>query len=448
MANPPATAQGIGVTPAILSLGNHALPRRRCCLWRAIVLAAFVFGAPALGQETADLLSKALELVRQVEHSASAPLMDAQHIQMLQQALQMTREAPNHRLQGHRVLAQQAIRDAIAGIRSADPVKAAAGLHTAEIELSTSVSLAGAAEAANMPTKSVPIASTPGGSLPAAIEPLPQVLRPAGEIADVASPGVTPEMEAAFLVKYKAALGEQSPDAFLALFATDSQMDPKAKDAVKGFELLGFALDSSHSIQTCAFIPVPADQLNKPTEIDGKMYGDYLPPVIALKITFGAEAHPSPGGDVVGATVPLCLQNNQLMLVGTREIPGAVPPPVKKSFNFGLTPNIRQAPGKEDPLDFGSLDEFLSSLKQPRLQILASGKTPLVYYAVCRVGPNGASVPASDSPSAETWKWASGGFDSRTCRTPRAWKPGVSPGFRASHPADRATGESKCGCSR
>jgi tetratricopeptide (TPR) repeat protein len=116
----------------------------RHCLSVALFSSTLVFCSPAFGQDTTDMLSKALDHVHQVENPSGNTPTDAQRIDLLTQAIKMAQEAPNHRLQGHRVLAIQAIRNAIAEIRSGDPdKKAAAYLRTADTELSISVSLAG-----------------------------------------------------------------------------------------------------------------------------------------------------------------------------------------------------------------------------------------------------------------------------------------------------------------
>jgi tetratricopeptide (TPR) repeat protein len=100
--------------------------------------------ASALGQETDDLLNQALLLVRQVEDPGKTPLSDDKRIALLNRAISQAQKAPNHRLQGHRVLAIQAIRSAIAEIQSGDSThKAARDLQTAETELGISISLAG-----------------------------------------------------------------------------------------------------------------------------------------------------------------------------------------------------------------------------------------------------------------------------------------------------------------
>lgn len=119
------------------------------------------------------MMSKALDLVHQVENPTGNHPTDAQRIDLLTQAITMAQEAPNHRLKGHRVLAIQAIRSAIADIRAGDPDhKATTYLQTADTELSTSVSLANAAESPGHPSNasvtspSVPMSSTNGAPSP------------------------------------------------------------------------------------------------------------------------------------------------------------------------------------------------------------------------------------------------------------------------------------------
>jgi ankyrin repeat protein len=223
----------------------------------------------------------------------------------------------------------------------------------------------------------------------------PQSQEPAApSVAAVPPPGVTPEMEQAFLTKYEAASKKQDPDAFFALVASDPNMDAKTKESFKGMLTLGFLLDSSNLNRTYSFVPVPPGQPDKPTQLDGKMYDDYLPAVVELKITFGkpAQASSNEPSATGPTTLPLCIQDHQLMMVGLKEIPGAVPPPaVDKSANFGIEPNLRKVSDKgkwEDRDAFTSLDEFLASLKQPSVGILASGEAKFEYYAICRIAPN------------------------------------------------------------
>jgi tetratricopeptide (TPR) repeat protein len=124
----------------------------RSRLLATIITAALTLCPPLFGQETTDLLSKALDLVHQVESPTGTPPTDAQRIDLLTQAIERAQEAPNHRLKGHRVLAIEAIRSAIAEIKSGDPDhKAGAYLHSAETELETSVSLARAVQSSDVP---------------------------------------------------------------------------------------------------------------------------------------------------------------------------------------------------------------------------------------------------------------------------------------------------------
>jgi len=541
------------------------------------------------------MLGKALDIVRQVEQPADKPLTDAQRIDLLNQAITTAQEAPNHRLQGHRVLAIQAIRGAIAEIRGGDPNhQAVTYLHTADTELSTSISLASAASTADAkastPTSTtnttvvVPLAST--SSAPASLEaaaragdldkvkellqtnpnllfstgdgeftplvaaawsdhkdvvefllanhadinvqdslhmtalshaasdghkemaefllankadpnigdssgltplfqashmgrkemvelllahgadvnakgkegsfwagdtplyiaacnglvevakvllahgadvnakghdgltPLEIAVKnhhdtaevPENDVADLLrppakeSPGhvlasippeVTPEMEQAFLTKYKTGLEKQDIDGLFSLFAMDANVDSKAKESFKGMFLFSLAITTSNPNRTYSFVPLPPGQKNEPTQILGKMYDPYLPAVVGLKITFGKPDHtpsatePAATGDTI---IPLCVQDQQLMMVGLKEIPGAVPPPaVDKAANFGIEPNLRKVSDKvewENGNAFTSLNEFLASLKQPAVQVLDSGESMYEYYAICRIAPN------------------------------------------------------------
>jgi len=81
----------------------------RCCIIAAIVSATLTFCSPVFGQDTSDVLVKALDFVHQVESPSGNPQTDAQRIDLLTQAITMAQEAPDHRLMGHRVLAIQAI---------------------------------------------------------------------------------------------------------------------------------------------------------------------------------------------------------------------------------------------------------------------------------------------------------------------------------------------------
>jgi hypothetical protein len=136
----------------------------------AFAAVAAVCSAPAFGQGTGDVLSQALDLVRQAEKPTGNPPADAQRIDVLTQAIKLAQEAPNHRLKGHRVLAIQAIRSAITEIRAGDPShQATTYLHTADMELETSISLAQGSEPApslQTPPNPQPATSTNGAPAP------------------------------------------------------------------------------------------------------------------------------------------------------------------------------------------------------------------------------------------------------------------------------------------
>jgi tetratricopeptide (TPR) repeat protein len=116
----------------------------RPCRWVFVYLSiAIAITTPVFSQDTSEMLSKALDLVRQVEAATGSSPTDAQKINLLTQAITEAQQAPNHRLKGHRVLAIQAIRSAIAEIGNGDSShQAQTNLHTADEELSTSISLA------------------------------------------------------------------------------------------------------------------------------------------------------------------------------------------------------------------------------------------------------------------------------------------------------------------
>jgi ankyrin repeat protein len=136
-------------TETKLTVRNKSMntPFIGCILLTAFITFSAGWSSPALGQDTDDMLGKALDLVHQVENPAGNPPTDAQRIDLLTQAITLAQEAPNHRLKGHRVLAIQAIRGAITEIQGGDANhQAAVYLHTADAELTTSISLAKADE--------------------------------------------------------------------------------------------------------------------------------------------------------------------------------------------------------------------------------------------------------------------------------------------------------------
>lgn len=323
-------------------------------------------------------MKKALDLVHQVENPTGNPLSEAQRIDLLTQALTLAKEAPNHRLKGHRVQAIQNIKAALAAIQGGDADhKAIDYIHAADTELTAAVAIS-----SNSKISSSDVA-----------DQLRSPNRQSTSDANAALPaGVTTEMEQAFLGKFKAALEEKTPDAYFSLIANDPNIDPKTMEEIKGWEVFGAALAASNPNRTYAFVPVTPGQQSQPTEFSGKMYDAYLPAVVALKITFAIPDHPAPKDLAVKeTTIPLGIKNNQLMMIGVKEIIGAVPPPFDKSKNFGIKPNKRKIDSDEefDNADnFVSLGEFLSGLKQPSVKVIASGESELVYWAVCRVPPN------------------------------------------------------------
>lgn len=94
--------------------------------------------ATAQGEDAVGMLKQAIDLVHQVPGAAG----DDQRQALLGQALQLTREAPERRLQGHRVAAVQALQRAFDKIRGGDPGHGADDLRQAEAELNAALSLA------------------------------------------------------------------------------------------------------------------------------------------------------------------------------------------------------------------------------------------------------------------------------------------------------------------
>ncbi len=222
----------------------------------------------------------------------------------------------------------------------------------------------------------------------------PPAKESAADVIAALPPGITPEMEQEFLTRYKAVLEKKDPDALFSLVATDPNMDPKAKESFRGFILLSLAMVVSNPNRTYSFVLSPSAKKDELTQFNGKMYDAYLPAVIALKITFGKPDHLSSTEAIAtgDSTIPLGIQDHRLMIVGLKEVPGAVPPPaVDKAANFGVEPNLRKLSDKaesEGEDGFTSLHEFLASLKQPGVEILDSGEGKFEYYAVCRIAPN------------------------------------------------------------
>jgi hypothetical protein len=93
-------------------------PRIRRRLLSALCLAAFFsLAAPLFGDETRDMLIQAFSLTR----LAAQPEHRAEQVQLLTQALELTRQIPDHHLRGHRALAAEAMRAALLGIKNGAP---------------------------------------------------------------------------------------------------------------------------------------------------------------------------------------------------------------------------------------------------------------------------------------------------------------------------------------
>jgi hypothetical protein len=212
-------------------------------------------------------------------------------------------------------------------------------------------------------------------------------------------PGVTAAMEQDFLARYEAALktarAAKDPSGlkdYDALYANDPALDPKVKKAFEDLAVFGAAMDSMGAHPTYAFVaPEPEGKgEDKPLTLAGKVCTDFLPAVVELKTTF-AKPDPPVAGQLTpdGSSHPLCLQNGRLMLIGVKVVPGAVPPPLDNpADNYGLTPNHLKEGDTDDEQDFASLEKFLAALRQPNVEVLASGQCDYVYYAICRIKPD------------------------------------------------------------
>jgi hypothetical protein len=221
--------------------------------------------------------------------------------------------------------------------------------------------------------------------------------------ANTLPPGVTVAMEQDFLARYEAVMkavkaAKETKDqsaltSYYALFAMAPSVPPEGRKAFEDLSVIALGMNAMGGEPSYAFIPL---QLDDKTSGDGlltlagKVYTGYLPPVVSLKTTFAAPEHPDPNAvTTTGSTLPLCVENGRLMLIGIKPVPGAVPPPLDNpAENFGLTPNHLREGDTNDDQDFASLDKFLAALKQPKVQVLDSGQNDYVYYAICRVDPD------------------------------------------------------------
>ena len=111
-------------------------------LYVAIMSAFLSFSAPVFGQDT-DMLNKAFDLVHQAWNPGGDPPSDDQRTDLLNQALKLAQDAPQHNVAGHRVKAILDIKAALAAIKDGDPDhKAGDYIRDAASELRTALSLA------------------------------------------------------------------------------------------------------------------------------------------------------------------------------------------------------------------------------------------------------------------------------------------------------------------
>jgi hypothetical protein len=214
----------------------------------------------------------------------------------------------------------------------------------------------------------------------------------------LAVPQVTVEMEKAFLTKYLAVVKKQDIDAYLKLIAAEPSSDSASNSNMKDLLRFSMAMESTPGA-SYSFTPIKPGEHDQPSQMNGKTYDDYLPAVIALSINFPPPAHPSADEGVLTSVRHLLgIQNGQLFLVGSKEDDHAVipppPAPMPAPPNYQLKPNLRhltnqqQQEQDENGTSFASLDEFLASVKQPSLELLASGKTNFEYCSIYRLNPN------------------------------------------------------------
>lgn len=208
----------------------------------------------------------------------------------------------------------------------------------------------------------------------------------------LAVPNVTVEMEKAFLAKYKTTVEKQDPAGWIALNADDPAMDPQLRKDLTAFIGLGLLMEKSNPIRSYSFEAVHPGQHDPPTQLDGKTCVDNLPAAIAFKVSFAPSPQAAAGEpDALSVVHLLGLQDHELKIVGVREDSHAVIPepvaPMPTKDNYGLTPNVRPAP-EPDQIKFTSLDNFISTLKQPNLELLQSGESEFEYYGIYRLKPN------------------------------------------------------------
>lgn len=89
------------------------------------------------------MLNKAFDLVHQAWNPAGDPPSNADRTDLLDQALKLAQDAPDHHLKGHRVQAILDIKAALDELAKGDPDhKAVEYIHDADSELHTALSIA------------------------------------------------------------------------------------------------------------------------------------------------------------------------------------------------------------------------------------------------------------------------------------------------------------------
>jgi hypothetical protein len=110
--------------------------------WVAMLSTILSFSAPVFGQDT-DMLNQAFDLVHQAWNPGGDPPSDDQQKDLLNQALKLAQDAPQHNVKGHRVQAIRDIKAALDLLKNGDPDhKAVDYIRDAASELRDALSIA------------------------------------------------------------------------------------------------------------------------------------------------------------------------------------------------------------------------------------------------------------------------------------------------------------------
>jgi hypothetical protein len=108
----------------------------------AAVFCAMTVFAPVFAED-ADMLNKAFDLVHQAWNPGGDPLSNEQRTDLLNQALKLTQDAPQHHVKGHRVQAVLDIKAALDLLKDGDPDnKAVELIHDASDQLREALRIA------------------------------------------------------------------------------------------------------------------------------------------------------------------------------------------------------------------------------------------------------------------------------------------------------------------